>query len=40
MAGRFYDKLGWDYETGIVARDRLEALGLDTVIGDLPEAPK
>ena len=40
MAGRFYDKVGWDYETGIVARDRLEALGLDTVIGDLREAPK
>jgi aldehyde:ferredoxin oxidoreductase len=35
MAGRYYEKLGWDYQTGVVARDRLEALGLDAAIEDL-----
>jgi aldehyde:ferredoxin oxidoreductase len=35
MGRRYYDKLGWDHETGIVEKARLESLGLDYVIDDL-----
>ncbi len=35
MASRYYDKLGWDYETGVPKRERLEALGLLGPIRDL-----
>jgi len=35
MAGRYYQKLGWDYETGLPEKTRLETLGLANVIEDL-----
>jgi aldehyde:ferredoxin oxidoreductase len=35
MTRRYYEKLGWDHETGMVGKDRLESLGLDYVVEDL-----
>ncbi|MBI4830212.1 MAG: aldehyde ferredoxin oxidoreductase family protein [Candidatus Lindowbacteria bacterium] len=35
MAKRYYEKMGWDYETGVPDKARLMALGLDNVINDM-----
>jgi aldehyde:ferredoxin oxidoreductase len=35
MAARYYEKLGWDYETGMPGEERLRALGLSDVLKDL-----
>jgi aldehyde:ferredoxin oxidoreductase len=34
MASRYYAKLGWDYESGVVKEERLRALGLDDTVKD------
>jgi len=35
MAGRYYEKLGWDYKSGMVDKGKLEALGLSQALKDL-----
>jgi len=35
MTKRYYEKLAWDHETGMVEKDRLQSLGLDYVAKDL-----
>ena len=35
MASRYYAQLGWDYETGMPQKERLQALGLSDVIKEL-----
>ncbi|RJP66759.1 MAG: aldehyde ferredoxin oxidoreductase [Candidatus Abyssobacteria bacterium SURF_17] len=35
MASRYYQKLGWNYQTGIPDKQRLQSLGLTNVVKDL-----
>jgi len=35
LAREFYEKMGWDFETGKPLKDRLEDLGLDEVVKDI-----
>lgn len=38
LGKRYYEKLGWDYETGIPKKERLEVLGLVNVLKDLHDS--
>jgi aldehyde:ferredoxin oxidoreductase len=35
MARNYYKKLSWDYETGLVDKERLKTLGLENVLGNI-----
>lgn len=40
MRSEYYDLRGWDQETGLIPRERLEDMGLDEVAGELEDMGK